>query len=38
VTCARGEFIAIVDLQTGQLIDRIDARKSPNGIAYARPR
>ena len=38
VTCARGEFIAIVDLKTGQLIDRIDARKSPDGIAYARPR
>ncbi|MFT4840606.1 MAG: DNA-binding beta-propeller fold protein YncE [Planctomycetota bacterium] len=38
VTCARGEFVAIVDLKTGQLIDRIDARKGPDGIAYARPR
>ncbi|MFT4512063.1 MAG: DNA-binding beta-propeller fold protein YncE, partial [Planctomycetota bacterium] len=38
VTCARGEFVAIMDLLTGQLIDRIDARKGPDGIAYARPR
>lgn len=38
VTCARGEFVAIVDLQTGRLVDRIDARKGPDGIAYARPR
>ena len=38
VTCARGEFVAIVDLESGDLIDRIDARKGPDGIAYARPR
>jgi len=38
VTCARGEFVAIIDLQSGQLIDRIDARPGPDGIAYARPR
>lgn len=37
VTCARGEFVAIVDLINGQFIDRIDARKGPDGIAYARP-
>lgn len=37
VTCARGEFVAIVDLQRGELVDRIDARKGPDGIAYARP-
>ena len=38
VTCARGEFVAIVDLRSGQYIDRIDTRKGPDGIAYARPR
>ena len=38
VTCARGEFVAIIDLSSGQFIDRIDARKGPDGIAYARPR
>lgn len=37
VTCARGEFVAVIDLQKGEYIDRIDARKGPDGIAYARP-
>jgi len=38
VTCARGEFVAVIDLEKGEYIDRIDARKGPDGIAYARPR
>ena len=37
VTCARGEFVAIIAIATGQFVDRIDARKGPDGIAYARP-
>lgn len=37
VTCARGEFVAIIDLHKREYIDRIDARKGPDGIAYARP-
>ena len=37
VTCARGEFIAVVDLATAALVDRIDARRGPDGLAYARP-
>lgn len=38
VTCARGEFVAVVDLAAAALVDRIDARRGPDGIAYARPR
>ena len=37
VSCARGEFIAVVDLHRREYVDRIDARKGPCGIAYARP-
>ena len=37
VTCARGEFVAVIDLQRAALIDRIDARRGPDGLAYARP-
>lgn len=36
VTCARGEFVAVVDLEKAEVIDRIDTRKGPDGIAYAR--
>lgn len=37
VVCGRGEFVAVVDLKSAQYIDRIDTRKGPGGIAYARP-
>ena len=37
VTCARGEFVAVVDLASAEVVDRIDARKGPDGVAYARP-
>lgn len=37
VACARGEFVAVIDLKSAQYIDRIDTRKGPDGIAYARP-
>ncbi|MFN3243344.1 MAG: YncE family protein [Planctomycetota bacterium] len=37
VACARGEFVAVVDLQKAEVVDRIDTRKGPDGIAYARP-
>lgn len=37
VTCGRGEFVAIVDLAAAQVVDRMRARKGPDGIAYARP-
>jgi DNA-binding beta-propeller fold protein YncE len=38
VACARGEFVAIVDLHEAKVIDRLACRKGPDGIAYARPR
>lgn len=38
VACTRGEFIAIIDLEGAQYVDRLDARRGPSGIAYARPR
>ena len=37
VACSRGEFVAVVDLEAGEYIDRIDTRRGPDGIAYARP-
>ncbi|MCK5940519.1 MAG: gluconolaconase, partial [Planctomycetes bacterium] len=37
VTCARGEFVAVVDLTNGEVVDRIDTRAGPDGVAYARP-
>ena len=37
VTCARGEFVAVVDLQKVEVVDRIDTRPGPDGVAYARP-
>jgi len=37
VACARGEFVAVVDLAKAEVVDRIDTRKGPDGIAYARP-
>ena len=37
VACARGEFVAVIDLKSAQYIDRIDTRKGPDGIGYARP-
>lgn len=38
VACGRGEFVAVVDLAAGTVVDRLRARKGPDGIAYARPR
>ena len=37
VACARGEFVAVVDLQKAEVVDRIDTRRGPDGVAYARP-
>jgi len=38
VTCARGEFIAVIDLRRAEVVARIDARRGPAGLAFARPR
>lgn len=36
VACARGEFLAVIDLATLQVIDRVPARRGPDGMAFAR--
>ena len=36
--CTRGEFLAILDLTTGELIDRIPTRPGPGPMAFATPR
>ena len=36
VACGRGEFVAVLDLRAGKLVDRIPAGHGPDGIAYAR--
>lgn len=36
VTCGRGEFVAVVELGTGTVIDRLPARAGCDGIALAR--
>ena len=38
VTCARGEFVAVIDLRRAEVVARIDARRGPAGLAFARPR
>jgi DNA-binding beta-propeller fold protein YncE len=35
VTCGRGEFVAVIDLMKGELVDRLPARKGCDGIAWA---
>lgn len=35
VACGRGEFVAVLDLREGKLIDRLPARAGPDGIAVA---
>ncbi len=35
VTCGRGEFVAVVDLAAGTVVDRLPARKGCDGIAWA---
>lgn len=37
VTCGRGEFVAVIELATGTVIDRLKCGKGADGIAYARP-
>jgi len=36
VTCGRGEFVAVIDLTTMAVVDRLAARKGCDGIAFAR--
>jgi YVTN family beta-propeller protein len=36
VACQRGEFLAVIDLQTLALVDRVPARRGPDGMAFAR--
>ena len=36
VACQRGEFLAVVDLKTFAMVDRVPARKGPDGMAFAR--
>ena len=38
VGCTRGEFLAILDLATGELVDRIPTRPGPGPMAFATPR
>jgi YVTN family beta-propeller protein len=35
VACGRGEFVAVLDLAAGRMIDRLPARKGCDGIAWA---
>lgn len=35
VTCGRGEFVAVIDLQQGEVVDRLPAKKGCDGIAWA---
>lgn len=37
VTCGRGEFVAVIELATGTVVDRLKCGKGADGIAYARP-
>lgn len=37
VTCGRGEYVAVVDLLAGAVVDRLPAGKGCDGVAYARP-
>jgi len=36
VACGRGEFVAVLDLAAGKVVDRLPARAGPDGIAVAR--
>jgi YVTN family beta-propeller protein len=36
VACQRGEFLAVVDLATWQMVDRVQARRGPDGMVWAR--
>lgn len=36
VACGRGEFVAVLDLERGELVDRLKARSGPDGIVVAR--
>lgn len=36
VACGRGEFVAVIDLATMAVVDRLAARKGCDGIAYCR--
>lgn len=35
VACGRGEFVAVLDLTAGKLVDRMPTRAGPDGIAVA---
>jgi YVTN family beta-propeller protein len=36
IACNRGEWLAVVDLHTWAIVDRVPARKGPDGMAFAR--
>ena len=38
VACTRGEFLAVIDLQNFEFVDRVKARRGPDGMAFAQPR
>ena len=35
IACQRGEFLAVIDLQTLAMVDRVQARRGPDGMAFA---
>jgi DNA-binding beta-propeller fold protein YncE len=35
IACNRGEWLAVVDLHTWSVVDRVPARKGPDGMAFA---
>lgn len=36
VACGRGEFVAVLDIAAAEVVDRMRARRGPDGIGYAR--
>jgi DNA-binding beta-propeller fold protein YncE len=36
IACQRGEFVAVVDLSTFAMVDRLPIGMGPDGMAYAR--
>lgn len=36
VACGRGEFVAVLDLKAGTVVDKLKARAGPDGIAFVR--
>jgi DNA-binding beta-propeller fold protein YncE len=36
IACNRGEWLAVLDLRTWRVVDRVPTRKGPDGMAFAR--